>query len=65
MKCPFCGRDPYEYADVGIGNVPIAVSCCRAGYDYFRQRRRTAVPDARSRSRPARRRGSVRKGHMI
>lgn len=28
MTCPFCGLDPYEYVDVGIGSVPVAVNCC-------------------------------------
>ena len=33
--CPFCGRDPYEYVDVGIGSIPVAVTCCEEGYMYF------------------------------
>ena len=28
MTCPFCGLDPYEYVDVGIGSIPVAVNCC-------------------------------------
>ena len=31
--CAFCGRDPYEYVDVGFGypGVPVAVTCCELG----------------------------------
>lgn len=29
--CPFCGLHPYEYVDVGVGSVPIAVNCCEFG----------------------------------
>lgn len=29
--CPFCKCDPYEYADVGICMVPVAVVCCDLG----------------------------------
>lgn len=29
--CPFCDLDPYEYVDVGIGYVPVAVNCCQWG----------------------------------
>lgn len=32
MKCAFCRLDPYEYVDVGIGKVPVAVNCCEFGY---------------------------------
>jgi hypothetical protein len=42
--CPFCKRDPYEYVDVGVGYVPVAVTCCDYGYQliqagdpYFRR----------------------------
>ena len=34
-NCPFCGNDPYEYVDVGIGMDPVAVTCCSAGIAYF------------------------------
>lgn len=34
-RCPFCGLDPYEYVDVGVGHVPVAVNCCSMGYSYF------------------------------
>jgi hypothetical protein len=26
--CPFCGYDPYDYVDVGIGRIPVAITCC-------------------------------------
>lgn len=29
--CPFCGRDPYEYVDIGVGFERVAVSCCDLG----------------------------------
>lgn len=35
MTCPFCGLDPYEYVDVGIGSIPVAVTCCEYGYDLI------------------------------
>lgn len=34
-KCPFCGLNPYEYVDVGIGSVAVAVNCCEMGYDLI------------------------------
>ena len=30
-RCAFCGRDPYEYVDVGVGTVAVAVTCCEFG----------------------------------
>lgn len=33
--CPYCGQDPYEYVDVGVGMIPVAVTCCNAGILYF------------------------------
>lgn len=33
--CPFCGLDPYEWVDVGIGSVPVAVTCCELGWYLF------------------------------
>jgi hypothetical protein len=33
--CPFCGRDPYEWVDVGVGSVPVAITCCQAGIVLF------------------------------
>lgn len=35
MTCPFCGLDPYEYVDVGIGSVPVAVNCCEYGVELL------------------------------
>jgi hypothetical protein len=36
-NCPFCGNDPYEYVDVGVGGqgVPVAITCCDLGVEYF------------------------------
>lgn len=34
-NCPVCKNHPYEYVDVGIGMVPVAVNCCDFGYYYF------------------------------
>lgn len=34
-RCPFCRLDPYEYVDVGVGYVPVAVNCCDWGYYLF------------------------------
>lgn len=33
--CPICKADPYEYVDVGVGYVPVAVNCCDLGYYLF------------------------------
>jgi hypothetical protein len=33
--CPFCGLHPYEYVDVGVGMVPVAVNCCPEGQAHF------------------------------
>ena len=35
MNCPFCGLDPYEYVDIGIGQQAVGVSCCDLGWYYF------------------------------
>ena len=35
-KCPFCHYDPFEYVDIGVGMVPVAVSCCDLGIDLYR-----------------------------
>ena len=35
--CQYCGEDPYDYVDVGVGGrgVPVAITCChRAVVDY-------------------------------
>lgn len=34
--CPFCDTDPFEYVDVGVGSVPVAVTCCDLGDLFFR-----------------------------
>lgn len=36
--CPFCGRDPYEYVDIGVGFDKVAVSCCEPGIALFERR---------------------------
>lgn len=36
--CPFCGQDPYEYVDVGVGMQPVDVTCCELGAEYFKPR---------------------------
>lgn len=46
--CPFCGMDPYEYVDVGIGGrgVPVAVTCCELGpllFDWRTSKEHTAI----------------------
>ncbi len=33
--CPYCGCEPYEYVDVGVAMVPVAVTCCSAGIEFF------------------------------
>ncbi len=30
-NCPFCGRDPYHYVDIGVGFQKAAVECCDLG----------------------------------
>lgn len=35
--CAFCGCDPYEYVDIGVGVERVAVTCCALGcavYDH-------------------------------
>ena len=41
--CPFCGRDPYHYVDIGIGFEPVAVDCCDMGVELFQYRTKRAV----------------------
>lgn len=36
--CPFCGGDPYEYVDIGVGLQPVAITCCELGILYFDRR---------------------------
>lgn len=36
-RCAFCGHDPYEYVDIGVGFDRVAVTCCElacAVYDH-------------------------------
>lgn len=33
--CPICRCDPYEYVDVGVGMMPVAITCCEAGMLLF------------------------------
>jgi len=33
--CPFCGNDPFEYVDIGVGMQPVAINCCDLGILYF------------------------------
>lgn len=33
--CMFCGHDPYEYVDIGVGCVPVAVTCCDHGIGLY------------------------------
>lgn len=37
MTCQYCGLDPYEYVDVGVGFVPVAVNCCERGIMMYGQ----------------------------
>jgi hypothetical protein len=34
-KCPFCGLDPFDYVDIGVGYEPVAVTCCVFGMLFF------------------------------
>lgn len=47
--CPFCGQHPFEYVDIGVGEVPCAVTCCGLGDDLFRGNR--GVPETVTMSR--------------
>lgn len=44
-ECPFCGLDPYEYVDTGVGLQAVAVSCCEFGISYFDWRIKDVVID--------------------
>lgn len=33
--CAFCGRDPYEYVDNGVGMERVAVTCCDEGIALY------------------------------
>jgi hypothetical protein len=37
-ECPFCGRDPYHYVDIGVGYQAVAVTCCELGIELFDHR---------------------------
>lgn len=41
-RCPFCGRDPFHYVDIGVGWEPVAVICCDAGIEHYEKQRREA-----------------------
>jgi hypothetical protein len=41
--CPFCGHDPYEYVDNGLGMEKVAVSCCDLGIALFQYHDEQAV----------------------
>lgn len=34
-RCPFCGEDPYDYVNNGVGNQKVAVTCCDLGIGLF------------------------------
>ena len=34
-RCVFCKMDPYEYVDVGVCMVPVAITCCDLGVDLY------------------------------
>ena len=35
MTCPFCGLDPFEYVDIGVGFEAVGITCCNLGWYYF------------------------------
>lgn len=43
--CPFCGRDPFVYANIGVGREAVAVDCCELGDVYFRGAREPITDD--------------------
>jgi hypothetical protein len=43
--CPFCGRDPFVYVDIGVGREAVAVNCCDLGDLYFRGAREPITDD--------------------
>lgn len=52
-RCPFCGRDPYHYVDIGVGFQAAAVECCSAGIEliqYHSKKARQALRLMRSHS---------------
>jgi hypothetical protein len=40
-QCPFCGRDPFHYVDIGVGMEAAAVVCCEHGDTLYRGHRPT------------------------
>lgn len=34
-RCIFCGRDPHEYVDIGVGFQAVAISCCDYGIGLY------------------------------
>jgi hypothetical protein len=45
--CAFCGRDPYEYVDIGVGYQAVAVSCCDEGISLYQYHDKTLERIAR------------------
>jgi hypothetical protein len=43
--CPFCGRDPFVYVDIGVGCEAVAVDCCELGDAFFRGAREPITGD--------------------
>lgn len=37
-QCSFCGKDPYDYVDAGVGEIPAAVTCCDLGIALYSRR---------------------------
>ncbi|KAF0674465.1 hypothetical protein [Profundibacterium mesophilum] len=46
-QCPFCGNDPYEYVDIGVGMERVAVTCCELGIEYFHPDERDTITISR------------------
>lgn len=36
-NCEYCGYHPYEYVDVGIGSIAVAVNCCELGFYAYQK----------------------------
>lgn len=39
--CAFCGCDPYEYVDIGVGYQRVAVTCCDVGVSVYQYHDKT------------------------
>lgn len=37
--CEFCGKDPYHYVDIGIGEEAVAIVCCSEKIQQFNTRK--------------------------